>query len=221
MHDHTAALKYWKQKLLLKSAEKQAGRAALLGEPSVFYCMRSVDEGVGDGPVEAHSFERRPSAAVGDVVLGYGPSASAYHDQVRPVSFADVAASVYAEQVGRRVGHHPDNLLYGEAAAVSELEHHHQRVLYGRQTGGGVQVVLHFFGVQVGCVIGGDSLYPAIADCCGDGLPVCSGLYGGVALDPGTAAVIVSLVEPHVVYAYFGAYAWVCLTGLRYHVQLV
>ena len=46
MHDHTAALEYWKQKLLLKSAEKQAGRAALLGEPSVFYCMRSVDEGV-------------------------------------------------------------------------------------------------------------------------------------------------------------------------------
>ena len=163
--------------------EFQPCGAAQTGQAAVPDDRRTVCEGVGDSPVESLSFERGPAAAAGYIVLGDCPGPAAYDDQIGPPSFADVAAAVDAEEVGRGVGHHPYHLLYREAAALGELEHHHEGVLYGGQSGGGMEVILHFLGIQMGGVVGGHSLDLALADSCGDGLPVGRSLDGRVALD--------------------------------------
>ena len=46
-----------------------------------------------------------------------------------------------------------------------------------------MEVILHFLGIQMGGVVGGHSLDAALADSCGDGLPVGGCLDGRVALD--------------------------------------
>ena len=103
-------------------------------------------------------------------------------DQVCPPVLADVAAAVDAEEVGGGMGHHPDHLLNGEAAALGELEHNYEGMLDGGQAGGGVQVVLHLLGIEVWGMVGGYGLDTALADGSGDGLAVGGCLDGRVAL---------------------------------------
>ena len=112
--------------------EVQAGGGAEVGEAAVADGVCAVDECVGDSPVKCPAFEGRPAAAVGDVVLGDSPWAVADDDQVGKISFTDIAPAVNPEQVGGGVGHHSDHLFDRETATLGELEHHHQRVLYGR-----------------------------------------------------------------------------------------
>ena len=84
-----------------------------------------------------------------------------------------------------------------------------------------MEVVIHLFGKKVRGMICCDSLYRTFAYCGGDGFAVCRCLYGRIAFDEGTVAVIVVVVKPHVVDAYFRAYARMCLSGLFYGSQFI
>ena len=185
--------------------EVQAGGGAEIGEAAVADGVCAVDECVGDGPVKGPAFEGGPAAAVGEIVLGDGPGAAADDDQVGKISFTDIAPAVNPEQVGGGVGHHPDDLHDRETSALGQLEHHHQRVLYGRQTRRCMEVVLHLLGVQMWCVVGGHGLDAALTDGSGYGLTVRLSLDGRIAFDHRTVAVIVPVVEPHIMYAHLGA----------------
>ena len=145
----------------------------------------AVDEGVGDEGWDGESVVGGPAAfgvlgGIGDEMGGVGVE----DDEVGVVAFADEATAVDVVDEGRIVAHEGDDVGDGEQTLVGEVHHDVERMLDGRETGlGGEVMVGEFFVDEMWRMVGGDGVDETRAQGMEECRTVVGRLDGRVALD--------------------------------------
>ena len=137
--------------------------------------------------------ERRPAAEALHVGVGDGVRlGEALHEhEVGIVAGFEPAAATDAEECGGSLGH-----AQGHGGGVEEVEHRHERELCHRGAGCGMEHVAGLVGKEVGRMVGGDDVEPAVEQGAAQCVAVGGGLDGGIHLDAcAQARVVVAAME--------------------------
>ena len=154
------------------------------------------------------AFEGRPAALVEQAGLGHGLRLGGIDDhEVGPISFADEAALLDAEEDGGSMACALDGGLERERSLAGEFHEDEQRMLDQRQARRGLEVGLRFLVPGVRRVVGRDDVDDARGHGGADGITVGGGLDGRVAFDLVAEAGVVGVREPEVVHTGFGGQA--------------
>lgn len=175
------------------------------GQGAVDVGGASVDPGLFHTEGHGEVFVGGPAAGADylrgvDAVIAVGVD----DDQVGAVVGADEAAAVNVVEACGIAAHLFDDGLVGEVAAAGKLEHHREGELHGGHPGGCRQGVSCLLGEEMGGMVGGDDVDPAIPDGVQEGFPVVIGLDCGVAFGKSAGGLHGGFVEDQIMGAGFG-----------------
>jgi len=178
---------------------------SLLRQRALVVHQITIDERLEHLAVESRALQRGPAALVQQIVFGDGPGLiQVNQDKVGVVPFAEVAALGHAVEPCRAVAHFLHDLLQRNQAAVVELEHAVQGVLYHGRAGHRLEIGLLLFLQRMGRMIGGDKVDAVVKQGFEQTFLVLLRLDGRVPFDERAQPLVVLVGEPQVVDRHFG-----------------